>query len=377
MTAIGIFHENFAQHGGAERVAESMARLFPAADVLSTVAVPSRLSEYMGGRGIRTTWMQALPGLDRWYRYYVPLYPFAVRTSRTGGYGFVLSSCFGFAKGLRKSSDALHICYCHTPPRWIWRAEDYMSREGWGSVIRLALKGFIGVARRWDLFASGQPDVFIANSETVAERLYCFYGRESLVLHPPIELERCHISDSAESYYLVVSRLVAYKRIDLAIEACNQMGRQLKIIGDGPARARLQSIAGPTVEFLGRLPDTKVEDHFSRCRALLFPGEEDFGLTPLEANASGRPVVAFGVGGPLESVIDGKTGVIFNEPSAESLAAAMVRLESLKWDPVELRRHAADFSMDIFHARLKETVVSTLTKRGLTDVIAEIEKVGA
>ena len=147
MTTIGIFHENFAQNGGAERVVESMARLFPGADVLSTITVPSRLSPYMDRRGVRTTWMQGLPRLDRWFRYYVPLYPFAVLSSKTGGYGFVLSSCFGFAKGLRKSANAIHICYCHTPPRWIWRADDYSARERWGTLVRISLKAFVSVAR--------------------------------------------------------------------------------------------------------------------------------------------------------------------------------------------------------------------------------------
>ena len=373
MTSIGIFHENFAQNGGAERVVESIARLFPAADVLSTITVPSRLSAYMGSRGVQTTWMQRLPGLDRWYRYYVPLYPFAVRSSKTGGYSFVLSSCFGFAKGLRTSKDAVHICYCHTPPRWIWRADDYAARERWGTLLRMSLKTFVRLARRWDVFASGQPDVYIANSTAVAERLFCFYGRESTVLHPPIELGRFHVSRETENHYLIVSRMVAYKRIDLAIEACNRLGRKLKIIGDGPDRNRLEGLAGPTIEFLGRKSDRDVEDHFSRCHALLLPGEEDFGLTPLEANASGRPVVAFGVGGPIDSVIDGETGVIFEAPTAESLAAAILRLESLAWDPTLLRRHAESFGTEVFHARLKETVVTALSKRGLQNVIAEIE----
>jgi glycosyltransferase involved in cell wall biosynthesis len=374
VTTIGIFHENFAQNGGAERVVESMARLFPGADVLSTITVPSRLSPYMGRRGVRTTWMQGLPRLDRWFRYYVPLYPFAVLSSKTGGYGFVLSSCFGFAKGLRKSANAIHICYCHTPPRWIWRADDYSARERWGTLLRIPLKAFVSVARRWDILASRQPDIYIANSTAVAERLYCFYGRDSLVLHPPIELERFHVSDSVQSYYLVVSRLVPYKRIDLAIEACNRLGRKLKVIGDGPDRTRLEGMAGPTVEFLGRRPDSEVEDHFSQCRALLLPGEEDFGLTPLEANASGRPVIAYGVGGPVDTVIDGKTGIIFDEPSGESLAAGILRLEGIRWDSAVLRRHATNFGMEIFHERLKKTVVSVLSERGLTDVISEIER---
>jgi glycosyltransferase involved in cell wall biosynthesis len=182
------------------------------------------------------------------------------------------------------------------------------------------------------------------------------------------------VASKIESHYLVVSRLIAYKRIDLAIEACNRLSRKLKIIGDGPDRKRLEKMAGSTVEFLGRRPDGEVEDHLSRCRALILAGEEDFGLTPLEANASGRPVVAFGVGGPVDTVIDGITGVIFEEPTPGSLAEAILRLESLRWNPASLRQHAATFGIKVFQARLKETIVSALRKRGLTDVIAEIER---
>ncbi len=375
---IAIFHENYAQNGGAERVAESMARMLPQADLLSTVTVDCKLSPYLRDRGVRTTWMQRLPRLDRWYRHYVALYPVAVRGTSTRQYALLLSSCFGFAKGLRRPRAGLHVCYCHTPPRWIWRAEDYMARERWNPAMRSGLRAMNRLARAWDLFSAEQPDVLVANSAIVAERLFCFYGREATVIHPPIELDRFHLAPGApEPYFLVVSRLVGYKRIDLAIQASNQLGRRLKIIGDGPDRGRLEGMAGETVEFLGRLSDAEVEHHLARCQALLFPGEEDFGLTPLETNASGRPVVAFGAGGALETVIDGETGVLFPEPSADSLARAMLRLEAAPWDAHALRQHAAKFRTEIFHDRLRALLVGELRRRGLDQVAAEIERADA
>ena len=377
MTTIGIFHENFAQSGGAERVAETMARVFPQADVLTTVKVPSRLSSFLATRKIRTTWMQALPKLDCWYRYYAPAYPFAVRSTPTQRYSLLITSCFGFAKGLRRSPNAVHICYCHTPPRWLWRASDYAAREQWQPVVRLALHVFTHFVRRWDLFAAQQPDVFVANSTVVQERLFCYYGREATVLHPPIDVTRFQPVDVVEDHYLVVSRLVAYKRIDLAVEACNRLGRKLKIIGDGPDRERLKRLAGPTIEFLGRLPDEEVEWHLARCRALLFPGEEDFGLTPLEANASGRPVVAYGVGGALETVVDGQTGVLFGETTPDAMADAMLRLESLTFDSQTLRQHASAFDAGIFAKGLRAIAFSALEQRGLGQAMQEIQSAGA
>ena len=372
-TSIGIFHENFAQSGGAERVAETMAAIFPQAQLLTTVKVPNRLSETLRARSIRTSWMQALPKLDRWYRYYVAAYPFAVRGTKTAQYSLLLTSCFGFAKGLRRSAKAMHICYCHTPPRWLWRTEDYVAREPWHPVIRWALGLFTRSIRSWDLRASQGPDLFVANSRTVEERLFCFYGRDSVVLHPPIDCDRFQTSEVLDDAYLVVSRLVGYKRIDLAIEACNRLGRPLRIVGDGPDRARLQALAGPTIKFLGRLPDKQVAAELARCRALLFPGEEDFGMTPLEANASGRPVIAYGVGGALETVLDGHTGLLFPQPTAASLADAIVRSEDLSWNPIALRAHARLFDTAIFSRRLKALALDALRKRGLLNVVAEIE----
>lgn len=374
MTRIAIFHENFAQNGGAERVAESMAQLLPEADVLSTVTVSERLSAYMKDRGVLNTWMQYLPGLKRFYRHYFAIYPLAIASAPVRSYGLILSSCFGFAKGLRKGRNAVHVCYCHTPPRWLWRTNDYLQREHFSPLARFAVLTFNRMVRSLDLRFSESPDVFIANSSAVAERIYRIYGREAHVLYPPVEVDRFRIAGEPQNFYLVVSRLVAYKRIDLAIEACNRLGVPLKVIGEGPHLKRLQAMAGPTIEFLGRRSDQEVADHLSRCKALIFPGEEDFGITPLEATASGRPVLAFGAGGALDTVIDGVTGVFFPQPTAESLARAILQLNDLSFDAVVLRRHAESFSTEVFQRRLLALLQAIVEKEDRRDVLEELNR---
>ena len=286
-------------------------------------------------------------------------YPLAVESVDLSRYDLIVSSCFGYAKGVRKRRDAIHVCYCHTPMRWVWRYQDYSARAGFGRIARALLPLLLGALRLWDLRASRQPDYFVANSQVVAERIKQFYGRESVVIHPPIDVSRFQTTGEStpEDYYLVLSRLVPYKRIDLAIEACAQLNRSLIVIGDGPDRARLAHVArlaGSNVRFLGRQSDEAVARYASHCQALIFPGEEDFGMTPLEVNAAGRPVIAFRAGGALETVIDGVTGVFFDEPNSTSLAQAIEKFELRSWDPARLRTHAAGFDRTVFAARLLE-----------------------
>lgn len=358
MSRIAVFHDNFAQMGGAEKVAEEIFGLLPGSTLHSTVAVPEILSTKLRDAGIRTSWMQHLPALKRHFRHYFLLYPLAVETVDLSTYDLIVSSCFGYAKGLRKRRDAIHVCYCHTPMRWVWRYDDYSERAGFGGLTRKLLPLLLAGLKRWDLRASRRPDYFIANSHVVAERIKKVYGRDSIVIPPPIDVRRFQstsVSDGDhDDYYLVLSRLVPYKRIDLAVEACTRLNRRLLIVGDGPDRARLERLAGPSVSFLGRQSDEAVARYAARCRALLFPGEEDFGMTPLEINAAGRPVIAFRAGGALETVVDGATGVFFDQPSASSLAQAMQEFELLLWDSAQLRAHAGKFDRTVFASRLLE-----------------------
>jgi glycosyltransferase involved in cell wall biosynthesis len=237
--------------------------------------------------------------------------------------------------------------------RWVWRHDDYIARERFSPLQQQAVSMLLPSLRRWDLRAAARPDVFLTSSAVVAERIRACYGREATVIPPPVDLARFRIDTEPGRFYLVVARLAANKRIDMAIAACNLLRRPLVIIGDGPDRRRLEGLAGPTVTFLGRQPDHVVNDHLAACRALLFPGEEDFGIAPLEANASGRPVVAWRGGGATETVRDGETGLFFDTPTAESLAEAIERLERGSWDPDRLRAHAAAYDRPVFIRRIR------------------------
>ena len=269
-------------------------------------------------------------------------------------YDLVVSSSSGYAKGVRTSRDAIHVCYCHTPMRWAWSFASYSAQENAGIARRLLLPPMMRALRKWDERASHYPDHFVANSKTVAARILRAYGRTAEVIHPPIDVNRFRPSPEQEDYYLVLARLISYKRIDLAIEACSRLGRRLLIIGDGPDRDRLMAKAGPTVQFLSRLSDAEVEHYAARCRALLFPGEEDFGMAPLELAAAGRPTIAYRAGGAAETILDGVTGIFFDRQEAGDLAEAIVRFERQEWSAKLLRSHAEGFSAEVFQARFRQ-----------------------
>lgn len=360
-TRIAIFHDNFAQWGGAERVAEALQRTFPGSDLHTTLVVRKRLSNYLRSIPVIATWMQYLPAKARYFRYYFLLYPFAVESVDLDTYDLVITSCFGYAKGVKRgSSPAVHICYCHTPMRWVWRTEDYLSREGMPAWKELLLRWLLKPLKAWELRAARRPDYYIANSAVVADRLHRAFGVESVVIPPPIETSRFHISDQVGDYFLVISRLVPYKRIDLAVLACTQLNLSLIIVGDGPDRARLEALAGPTITFAGRASDAEVNDYASRCRALIFPGEEDFGMTPLEVNAAGRPVIAYKGGGAAETITEGLNGIFFDDPSVESLQNAITRFQHFTWDSQRIRERAMEFDIATFQQRILEFVASKL-----------------
>jgi glycosyltransferase involved in cell wall biosynthesis len=349
---IAVMHDYFTQMGGAEKVAAELMGALPGASLVTTVALEERFPETLKGLPIETSWMQNLPKMKEYYRLYFLLYPFAVRSMDLSHYDLVVSSSSGYAKGVRAGRDTTHVCYCHTPMRWVWSFDNYSSRETFGTATRALLPLLIAALRRWDEGASRQPDHFIANSTAVAERIRRAYGRASEVIHPPIDLNRFHISTEQDDYYVVLSRLVPYKRIDIAITACSLLRRKLLVIGDGPDRARLEAMAGPSVTFLGRAPDSDVEGYVSKCRALIFPGEEDFGMAPLEVAAAGRPTIAYRAGGAVETIIENETGIFFREQNHWSLIDAIQRLEKQSWSSQRLRSHAEDFGVDIFREKL-------------------------
>ncbi len=350
---IAVVHDYFTQLGGAERVAEELYRMVPDPSLFATVALADCMPPQLRNANVQTSWMQNLPKIQKYYRFYFPLYPFAVGSMDLSGYDLVLSSSSSYAKGVRTGRDAIHVCYCHTPTRWVWNYDNYSSRESFGFMQRALLPVLMRALRRWDEEASRQPDHFVANSRVVAERIRKAYGRAAEVIHPPIEVDRFHPSGEVEDYYVVLSRLVSYKRFDLAVQACTERKKKLLVIGDGPDRKNLEALAGPSVHFLGRASDKDVEYYVSRCRALLFPGEEDFGMAPLEVAAAGRPTIAYRAGGALETIIENVTGVFFNSQTPEDLGDAIERFELQEWSRDRLRQHAEGFSIEVFQRRFR------------------------
>jgi glycosyltransferase involved in cell wall biosynthesis len=352
MPGIALFQDYLAQNGGAERVTEAIHRTLPGAELHTTMEVPERISPYLRQLNVKTTWMQALPAKARLYRHYFLLYPFAIESAHLEQYDLIVSSCCGYAKGVKRGKDSVHVCYCHNPMRWVWRFKEYVAREKFNPFTIHVLQLMVEDLKRWEIRASLRPDYFIANSHIVANRLKTAFGIDATVIEPPIDTSRFWISRQVGDYYLILSRLNAYKRIDLAIEACTRTGRRLLVIGDGPDRGRLEGLAGPTVTFLGRQPDEAVNRYASGCRALIFPGEEDFGMAPLEVNAAGRPVVAYGAGGATETVIEGLNGLLFKSQTTDSLIEALEQFESRGWEPAEIRRHALQYDIHVFQERL-------------------------
>lgn len=348
-----IVHDYFTQLGGAEKVAAELFCMLPDSSLFATVSfakfIPSQLDKVI----INTSWMQRLPKVGKFYREYFLLYPFAVWSLDLSEYDLVVSSSSSYAKGVRTSRDAIHVCYCHTPTRWVWNYENYTKRDSFGSVQRFLLSLLIKGLKKWDEEASRQPDHFVANSRTVAQRIKKAYGRAAEVIYPPINVNRFRLSSERDGYYLTLARLVSYKRIDLAVQACTEAGKKLVVIGDGPDRGRLEKLAGPSVTFVGRVSDREVEEYVSKCNALLFPGEEDFGMAPLEVAAAGKPTIAYGAGGALETIEDGVTGVFFAQQTVHHLREAIDRSEKVDWRTSTLRLHAEGFSVPVFRDRFR------------------------
>lgn len=353
---VALIHDYFFQAGGAERVMAVLHEMFPAAPIYTSVLKRETLWPGLREADIRTSWLQPLVSLNMPARALLPLYPAAMESHDLSEYDLVVSSSSAFAKGVIVRPGAVHVCYCHTPMRFAWSDEAYLQRERFGAVAKLALRPLLAYMRRWDYRTRHRPTVYLGNSSAVVERIRATYQLPAEVMHPPVDMARCHAAPRREDFYLVVSRLAPYKRIDLAVRACNRLGKRLVVIGDGPDAKALRQLAGPTVELLGRLPDEEVARYYATARGFILPGEEDFGITPLEANASGCPAIAYRAGGALDTVIDGETGVHFARPDPGSLADAILRCEQMSWNPHALRAHAERFSEPAFKARMFDAI---------------------
>lgn len=360
---IAIVHDYLNQAGGAERVVGTLHTMFPAAPIYTTILDRTSLWGVLHDADIRTSWMQKLPLLKRHFKKYLLFYPGAIERFDLREYDLVISSSSAFGKAAITRPDALHICYCHTPMRFVWDYERYMEREQYGSPVRAILVPVLRRFRTWDVKTASRPDLYVANSSVVADRIKRFYGRESVIVPPPVAVQRFTPVEHPENFYLIVSRLNPYKRVDLVVKAFNDLGRKLVIIGDGPDAATLRRMAKPNITFLGRLPDPEVADYFARCQAVLFPGDEDFGIVPLEANAAGRPVIAYHAGGALDTVQEGKTGIFFNELTPESMSEAVLRSEAIAWDSAAIRCHAEEYAEPRFRERFLALVEQVVEQR--------------
>ncbi len=344
------------QYGGAERVLEVLHTMYPEAPVYTSIFWPEALPPSCRGWDVRPSLLNHLPLIHRHHQWFLPFYPYAFEQFDFSDYDLVLSVTSGFAHGIITGPKTLHICYCLTPPRFLWDYHNYMEREGFGRLVRLVIPLAVRHLQRWDRLAAGRVDEFVAISRVVRRRIGQVYGREAKVIYPPVEVERFALSQERGDYFLIISRLVPYKRIDLAVQAFGELGLPLWIIGDGRDRRALESMAAPNVRFLGRVPDEELGRYLSACRAFIFPGQEDFGIAPLEAQAAGRPVIAYAAGGALETVIEGRTGLFFHEATAESLAEAVEHLDDSRFDPAVIREHARQFDCAAFRRRFADFV---------------------
>jgi glycosyltransferase involved in cell wall biosynthesis len=336
---IAIIHYWFLDGLGGERVSRILAQMFPQADIFTLLAYYDAMPTELKAHRIKTSFLQHIPGARKWHRYLLPLFPMALEQFDLRGYDLVISAESGPAKGVITSPTTCHICFCHSPMRYVWDMyHQYRRQPGLGTLGRLVFSLSAHYVRLWDIAASRRVDYYVAVSSHVAARIYKLYQRDATVIHPPLKVDG-YISDKTEDYYLVVSRLVDYKRVDLAIEACNRLGRQLRIVGDGEQYKYLKRLAGPTIRFVGFVPEEQVRAEFAHCRALLFPGEEDLGATPVEAQSFGRPVIAYGRGGvldtvnglrPGEKVQRSHSGVFFSEQSPASLIEAILAFEAVE-----------------------------------------------
>ncbi|ADQ05798.1 glycosyl transferase group 1 [Caldicellulosiruptor hydrothermalis 108] len=357
---VAIVHEWLTTMGGSEKVILELKKLFPEAPIYTLVYNRRKLGKYFDKYLIITSNLQKNPLAHIKHQLFFKYMPRAFESFDLSDFDLVISSSSAFAKGVITSPNSVHICYCHTPPRYLWDlTHEYL--KDYNLIIRRYLERNFHYLRIWDTIAANRVDYFVANSNYVANRIKKFYKRDCKVIYPPVDTEYFTPAKdkNIEDYYLIVSRLVPYKRVDLAVEAFNQISKKLVIVGDGPEYKKLKSIAKPNIEFLGYQPDETVRDLYQRCKALIFPGVEDFGIVPVEVQACGRPVIALKKGGAVETVEEGKTGVFFERQDVESLKEAVYKFEQdiERFDKDYIRSHAEKFSAERFRVEFKDFIL--------------------
>ncbi len=356
---VALAHDYLNQYGGAERVVEVLHDMYPHAPVYTSIYDPDSMPPGYREWDIRTSFLQHAPAIHRNHQPYLPFYPAAFKFLKVDPrYDLLISSSSAWGKGVRVDPSVLHICYCHSPMRFAWDFDHYADRERMDGFTRKAVQPVLRRLRNWDRATSRRVHHFIANSRVVQQRIADFWGRESTVIHPPVDTDSFTPANPGDvgEFYVLVSRLVPYKRFDIAIEAANRLAIPLKIIGDGRARAELKAMAGPTVEFLGRVSDAERNRLFAQCRAAIFPAEDDFGIGQVEVQAAGRPVIAYDRGGAQETVRDGETGVLFSPQTPDGMIDAIRRFEQLTFSSDTIVQHARQFSRARFEKEIRAFV---------------------
>jgi glycosyltransferase involved in cell wall biosynthesis len=362
---VAIVHYWLVTMRGGEKVIEALCKMFPQADIFTHVYVPSAVSETIRAHKVSTTFIGSLPCASRRYKSYLPLMPMALEQLDLRGYDLIISSESGPAKGVIPPPGSIHICYCHSPMRYIWNMfHDYRERSG--LFKRALMPPLAHYLRNWDTMSSIRVDHYVANSRNVAGRVQRYYRRDAEVIPPPVEVGAFEIvgDNELEDYYLMVGELVAYKRPELAVHAFNQMKLRLVVIGGGEMLDEMRRLAGPTVTIMGSQPFDVLRHHYARCRALIFPGEEDFGIVPVEAMASGRPVIAYAKGGAIETVVPDLSGVLFPTQSIEAIVEAERRVRSTRFDPKKIAAHAESFSTDRFMSAMSAHIEKVVRLSG-------------
>ena len=366
---IALVHDWLTGMRGGERALEVLCERFPDSDLFTLVHVRGSVSPVIESRRIHTSFVQRLPLARRFYRHYLPLFPMAVEQFGFEGFDLVLSTSHCSVKSILHPPTTRHVCYCLTPMRYAWDQFDaYFGRDRLGALGSAVMRPVMAHLARWDRDTAGRVDRYVAISRFVAGRIARYYNRQATIVYPPVDTVFFHPNGTEpERFALVVSALVPYKRVGLAIEACQRAGVPLKIAGDGPERSALERLGGGNTQFLGRLADPDVRDLYRRAAVVLLPGEEDFGIVPLEAHACGRPVVALGRGGALETVIPGQTGLLVDEPSPEAFADAIAGAVTCAFDPAAIRRHAERFSRQRFGDEMEALVHEEVSCAGPLD----------
>jgi len=357
---IALVHDFLLKPGGAERVLKVLADMFPDAPIYTLLYDEKAVGKIFPKNRVRTSELQKLPKFIRSrQKYLFPRMPKAIEKFDFSDFDIVLSSNSAYAHGIITNTDTKHICYCHSPMRYAWDwTHEYMKEQNLGRIKRGLAGYLLNKVRMWDQIAADRADEYIANSRTVQGRLRKYYRTDAPIVYPPVDLSRFKAGRKHQNYFLIVSTLTPYKKIDLAVKLFNKINKQLLIIGDGPQREYLQSISGPNIQFLGFKSDRETAEYFMNCRAFVFPGEEDFGITPVEAMACGKPVLAYGHGGVTETVIAGETGEFFMKPSVASMEAGLARLllNEKKYKPMKIRQQAEKFDQSKFKRKIKQLI---------------------